>query len=141
MFEVAVCLPRMVKAVCAAKDICQRTVRGLGGYHDARGEGAPAGDTFLAPVWRRLPSNLKKESRNVSWVGVAERVSGYPGHIPIEVTDPREGEQLPDPSLGWDMGPLVFSEIGLDIAPEGIHVSARAEFFVPCRSALVCVIS
>ncbi len=72
---------------------------------------------------------MKDESRDVSRVGVAERVGGEPGYIPVDVTDPREGDQLPDPSLGWDVGPSVFGQVRLEIAPEGVRVSVELGFF------------
>ncbi len=91
-------------------------------------------------MWRRLPSNLEDEGRNVSWVGVAERVGGEPGHIPVDVTDPREGDQLLDPSLGWDVGPSVFGQVRLEITPEGVRVSVGLGFSGQCWSSCVCAI-
>ncbi len=129
MLQATIRLPKMVKAVRAAQDIPQRTVRRPGRYHNTRGKRAPAGRALVTRLRRRLTSDLDDERRDVSRVGVAERVGREPGRVPIDVADPREGDELPDPALGWDVGPSVFGQVGLEVAPEDGRVSVGRGFF------------
>lgn len=124
-FVAAIRLTKVVEAIGAGNNICQRTVVRLGRDHNTAFPRAP---TLLTPFARcrsRFSRQLDDDRRYIPGMTIREGMRPLPFEVDVQVSHPREDAQLPDIATVGHLPPSMLGQERLDVCPHAGSISNR----------------